>query len=109
MRTLKGALLAGAMMLGAGAASAENGEKPQYGGALEIGTVYVTLSALSFDPADWNWKLNHDTGLFYEQLFSADLTKSKQNGGKHPFYADAWLPSDAIRGELAESWKWDPE
>ena len=49
MRTLKGALLAGAMMLGAGAASAENGEKPQYGGTLEIGTVYVTLSALSWE------------------------------------------------------------
>ena len=30
----------------------------------------------------------------------------RRNGGKHPFYADAWLPSDAIRGELAESWEW---
>ena len=81
-------------------------EKPQYGGSLEIGTVYVTLSALSWDTADWNWKQNHDTGQFYEQLFAADLSKSKRNGGKHPFYADAWLPSDAIRGELAESWQW---
>ena len=80
--------------------------KPQYGGTLEIGTVYVTLSALSFDPADWNWKLNHDTGNYLEQLFAADLSKSKTNGGKHPFYADAYLPSDAIRGELAESWEW---
>ena len=81
-------------------------EKPQYGGTVNIGTVYVTLSALSWDPADWNWKLNHDTGQFYEQLFAADLTKSRRNGGKHPFYADAWLPSDAIRGELAERWEW---
>ena len=72
------------------------------GGALEIGTVYVTLSALSWDPADWNWKLNHDTGLVYEQLFAADLTKSKQYGGTHPFYADAWLPSDAIRGDAGQ-------
>ena len=30
----------------------------------------------------------------------------RSNGGQHPFYADAWLPSDAIRGELAESWEW---
>ena len=87
-------------------ASAQTEPKPQYGGTLEIGTVYVTLSALSFDPADWNWKLNHDTGNYLEQLFAADLTKSKKNGGKHPFYADAYLPSDAIRGELAESWEW---
>ncbi len=65
----------------------------------------MTLSALSWDHADWNWKLNHDTGQVYEQLFAADLTKSKRIGGKHPFYADAWLPTDAIRGELAESWE----
>jgi len=64
------------------------------------------LTALSFDPADWNWKLNHDTGNYLEQLFAADLSKSVRNGGKHPFYADAWLPTDAIRGELAESWEW---
>ena len=70
--------------------------------------MFVTLSALSWDPHDWNWKLNHDTGLVYEQLFAADLTKSKQYGGTHPFYADAWLPSDAIRGELAETWSFDP-
>ena len=28
-------------------------------------------------PADWNWKHNHDTGQFYEQLFAADLSKSE--------------------------------
>jgi peptide/nickel transport system substrate-binding protein len=94
-----------ALALGAGAALAQ-AEKPQYGGTLEIGTVYVTLSALSWDPADWNWKLNHDTGHYLEQLFAADLAKSVRNGGKHRFYADAYLPSDAIRGELAESWEW---
>src|SRR6185437_16054552 len=66
----------------------------------------LTLSALSFDPADWNWKLNHDTGNYLEQLFAADLSKSVKNGGKYPFYADAWLPTDAIRGELAEHWEW---
>ena len=93
-----------ALALGAGTVKAQ--ETPKYGGALEIGTVYVTLSALSWDLADWNWKQNHDTGQFYEQLFAADLSKSVRNGGKHPFYADAWLPSDAIRGELAESWEW---
>ncbi|MGQ3301221.1 ABC transporter substrate-binding protein [Reyranella sp.] len=99
-------LLSGALGLAlAGTAHAQQ-EKPQYGGTLEVGTVYVTLSALSFDPADWNWKLNHDTGQFYEQLFAADLSQSKRNGGKYPFYADAWLPSDAIRGELAEKWVW---
>lgn len=85
---------------------AQSEQPPKPGGTLEVGTVYVTLSALSFDSADWNWKHNHDTGAVYEQLFVADLSKSKRLGGKHPFYADAWLPTDAIKGELAESWSW---
>lgn len=79
--------------------------KPQYGGQLTIGTPYITIGALSWDPADFNWKHNVDTGLVYEQLFAADLSKSKRNGGKYPFYADAWLPPDALRGELAEKWE----
>jgi peptide/nickel transport system substrate-binding protein len=85
-------------------ARAEDVPKP--GGTLNVGTVYITLSALSFDPADWNWKLQHDTGLYLDSLFMADLSKSTRNGGKYPFIADAWLPSDALRGDLAETWGW---
>jgi len=104
-KRLKQALLGGALAAALALPAAAQ-EAPKYGGSLEIGTVYVTLSALSWDAYDWNWKLNHDTGQFYEQLFAADLSKSKKNGGVHPFVADAWLPSSAIRGELAESWEW---
>ena len=67
--------------------------------------MFVTLSALSWDPHDWNWKLNHDTGQFYEQLVAGDLDKSKRKGGKHPFVADAYLATEAQRGELAEKWE----
>jgi peptide/nickel transport system substrate-binding protein len=97
--------LAFVLSLWCGGAEAQ-GAKPQYGGTLEVGNVNVTLSALSWDPQDWNWKLNLDTGYYYEQLFAADLEKSVRKGGKHSFYADAWLPSDAIRGELVEKWEW---
>ncbi len=93
------------LLLGSSVALADT-DPPKYGGTLEIVTVYPTLAALSWDSADWNWKHNHDTGQVYEQLFAADLSKSVRSGGPHPFYADAWLPSDAIRGELAESWEW---
>ncbi len=85
---------------------AQTREAPKYGGSLEIGTVYVTISALSWDSADFNWKHNHDTGQFYEQLFAADLSKARRNGGTQAFVLDAHLPSEAIRGELAESWEW---
>ena len=60
---------------------------------------------MSWDPHDWNWKLNHDTGQFYEQLVAGDLDKSKRKGGKHPFVADAYLATEAQRGELAEKWE----
>lgn len=82
-------------------------EAPQYGGALNIGNVYVTLTALSWDPADWNWKQNQDTGMYFEQLFVADLEKSLRKGGSFPFTMQAYLPAESIKGEIAESWKWE--
>ena len=82
-------------------------EEPQYGGNLNVGTVNVTLSPLSWDPADWTWKSNHDTGVVREQLISGDLEKSVRKGGEYPFIADAYLPTDSMRGELAESWGWE--
>ena len=82
-------------------------ERPQYGGELNVGTAYVTLSALSWDPADWTWKSNHDTGAVREQLFAADLSKAASRGGPYPFTLDAYLPEAALRGELAESWAWE--
>jgi len=94
-----------ALALGGTAAAQTPAEKPQYGGTLEIGTMFYTLSALSWDPHDWNWKLNHDTGQFYEQLVAGDLDRSVRKGGKYPFTIDAFLPPGAQRGELAEKWE----
>jgi peptide/nickel transport system substrate-binding protein len=95
-----------ALALASAATLAAAQEKPQYGGTLITPTLSPTISVLTWDPADFNWKINMDTGLVYEQLFAGDLTKAKRFGGPYVFHADAWLPSDAIRGELAESWKW---
>ena len=79
--------------------------KPQYGGELNIGVVFATVNPMSPDNGDWAWKHSQDTGLTYEQLFAADLSKSVRNGGKYPFTADAWIAPDALRGELAEKWE----
>ena len=43
--------------------------------------------------------------VFGAALFAADLDKSQRKGGKYDFTADAFLPPDAIRGELAEKWE----
>jgi peptide/nickel transport system substrate-binding protein len=103
-RWLKAGALGAAMLL-SGNAFAQNAEKPQYGGTLEVATIFATLSALSWDHKDWPWKINHDAGGIYEQLLTADLSKGTRNGGKYAFHADAWLATDAIKGELAESWE----
>ena len=98
--------LAVALCCAFGVANAD-GEQPQYGGTLNVGTVYVTLSALSWDPVDWTWKANHDAGMVREQLFSGDLEKSIRKGGHYPFHAEAYLPTEVMRGELAEQWTWE--
>src|SRR5262245_40661854 len=95
----------GAAILMSSNALAQTPEKPQYGGNLEVSTIFATLSALSWDHKDWPWKINHDAGSIYEQLLVGDLSKGTRAGGKYAFVADAWLPSDAIKGELAESWE----
>ena len=102
-RWLKASAL-GLALVFSGNALAQTAEKPQYGGTLEVSTIFATLSALSWDHKDWPWKINHDAGTIYEQLLVADLSKSKRNGGPHSFTADSWLPTDAVKGELAESW-----
>jgi peptide/nickel transport system substrate-binding protein len=81
-------------------------EPPKYGGSLEVGTVFVALSALSWDSYDWPWKHTHDTGAVYEQLFSADLSKTPGHGGKSRL-VDGYLPPDLLRGELAEKLEWE--
>src|SRR5262245_56623055 len=99
---------AAAVVLSLGAATAgEQTAKPQYGGTLRVTTMYYAISALSWDLAEWHWKQNDDSGMYLEQLFSGDLDKSVRKGGKHKFVADAWLPTDAIRGELVEKWTWE--
>ena len=56
---------------------------------------------------DWNWKHNHDTGQFYEQLFAADLSKAKQQRRQVSVHTPTpGCRPTAIRGELAESWEW---
>jgi len=55
--------------------------------------------------AERSLKHSQETGLVYEQLFAADLSKAKRNGGAFPFQSDAFLPPQGMRGELAEKWE----
>lgn len=86
-------------------AFSQSEQKPQYGGTLEVATMFASMTALSWDPYDWNWKVNHDAGGVYEQLVAADLEKSVRRGGSQKLATLAWLAPDAQRGELAEKWE----
>jgi peptide/nickel transport system substrate-binding protein len=102
-RILRAATLGACIATGVATAWAD--PAPQPGGTLQVITMFPGVPALSWDPADWNWKLMHDAGQIYEQLITADLSKAVRNGGKYRFIIDGWVPSDAMRGELAESWQ----
>jgi peptide/nickel transport system substrate-binding protein len=82
-------------------------EIPQYGDVLNVGTVLISLSALSWDPIDWSWKGNHDAGAVREMLMAADFSHARRNGGDQAFTSDVYIPDDALRGELAERWEWE--
>ncbi len=104
LHTLSG-LAAAALLVCSSSWAQAPAQKPQYGGALSVANVYYTISPLTFDTADMAWKINQDTGLVYEQLMVADLSKAKRNGGKHPFVSDSFIPPDGLKGELAEKWE----
>ena len=105
MATYLPVFLAAALAAGSALAQTAAPQKPQYGGELNIGNVFLTVNPMSPDNGDWAWKHAQDTGLAYEQLFAADLDKSIRKGGKHAFTADAWIAPEALRGELAEKWE----
>lgn len=95
------------LTLGAAAVATLAQEAPKYGGTLDVATISTAVTTLSWDLADWQATLQtRDTGQFYEQLFSVDLSKAKSRGGKYSFTISGWQPSDAVRGELAETWTW---
>lgn len=86
------------------AAVAAEAETPQYGGILTVGSEFSAVSVAAWDPADWNWKVNHDAP-YLEHLFVGDLAKSAERGGSFRFTSSFWIPDDVLKGELAESWE----
>ena len=87
------------------ATQAVSAQEPKYGGTLTIVPYSPGIAALSWDPADWNWKVSIDAGPYMEQLMVGDLSKGVRGGGKNNFFSEAWLSDDVLRGELAESWE----
>lgn len=80
-------------------------EEPQYGGTLRVLGTSPTTSPMSWDPADWAWKVSQDTNYYFEHLLVGDLDKGPRGTNENSFTADAWIPDFAVKGQLAESWE----
>jgi peptide/nickel transport system substrate-binding protein len=85
--------------------SALSAEKVQYGGTLTYLDQSPSINALSWDNIDIVWKHNQDNGFFKECLMMGDLQKGPRGTKKYSFQAGGWIPSDVLRGELAERWE----
>jgi len=80
-------------------------EVPQYGGTLRILGSSPTVDPMSFDPADWAWKVSQDTNFYFEHLLGGDLDKGPRGTNEFKFLASDWIPDNVVRGVLAESWE----
>ncbi|MBN1380972.1 MAG: ABC transporter substrate-binding protein [Deltaproteobacteria bacterium] len=81
-------------------------EKVQYGGTLTFTDMYPQINPMSWDSADWNWKHGYDTGFYIEHLMMGNLQKGPRGANLFHFKnVGAYIPPEAVRGELAESWE----
>jgi peptide/nickel transport system substrate-binding protein len=85
--------------------SAAGAEKVQYGGTLIYLDQSPGVNPLSWDNADIVWKHGQDNGFFKEALMMGDLQKGPRGTKEYSFQAGAYIPTEVLRGELAESWE----
>lgn len=106
-KLMRGLLIAGSVIAVLVFSTAINlsAETPQYGGKLRIYPIHTYLDPLGWNPAAWNWKVNQDTGLVYELLFTGDLQKGPGGTNEYDFQTSAWIPPQVLKGELAESYQ----
>lgn len=77
---------------------------PENGGVLDIASIYYGIDAVTWDVTKWNWKSNHDN-LFMDHLIMGDLEKGPRGSNENSFVAQAFIPQEHYRGDLAKSWE----
>ena len=86
-----------------------NGPKTPLTEEINIGTVHVTCrpcqGILRIGPGNKVTMIK--IAVRASKLVCGGPYKKKRNGGPYSFVADAYLPTDSMRGELAESWYWE--
>jgi peptide/nickel transport system substrate-binding protein len=75
---------------------------PQHGGTVTFARV---LNPISWDNAEWQYKHANDTGFYMEHLMSGDLQKGPRGTNEFAFHTSSWIPPEATRGELLQSWE----
>jgi len=86
------------------AAPVEKG--PQYGGTLVVLHAHCGLEPASWDPADCNWIGDPFMSPYMENLVMGDFEKYGPRGtNQFPFTDMEYIPTEFLRGCLAESWE----
>lgn len=87
-----------------GAVWAQNEGVPQYGGTLTVVNFLSQFEPASWDPNDMNYLTMAYTGGIYETLLQGDLSKGPGGTNQWPFVEQEYVPTEYLKGCLAESW-----
>ncbi|WP_167812616.1 ABC transporter substrate-binding protein [Marinobacter daqiaonensis] len=71
---------------------------------VNLATIYYGIDAVTWDTSKWNWKANHDM-LFMDHLIMGDLDYGPSGKNVNDFIAQAFIPPEHYKGDLAESWE----
>ena len=104
MHSIRTVATAAGLALAAGLAGPAQAEEPKLGGTVNVISVYRTLNVTTWDYFKWTWKQNHD-GLQLDHLLAGDLMKGPRGSNENSFVAQAYIPPQHYRGELAESFE----
>jgi peptide/nickel transport system substrate-binding protein len=83
-------------------AAVPSAKPPQYGGTV---TFSRGVTPIAWDNSEWTYKHANDTGFYMEHLMMGDLQKGPRGANQFAFHTSSWIPPEATRGELLESWE----
>jgi peptide/nickel transport system substrate-binding protein len=79
--------------------------EPQYGGTITALQLVAGIEPAAWDPQVCDWRNNVFLGPYMENLLMGDLSKGPRGTNQFDFAEVQYLPSEVIKGCIAESWE----
>ena len=80
-------------------------DEPKYGGTLRVLDAYANIEPQAWDPAQFAWRTEHWSAMFWENPLYGDLSKGPRGTNAFSFQGGAFIPDHALTGHLAERWE----